>query len=71
MKVEYENGKTETWATNNTWKLSFDGPIRSDNEYDGEEYDARREQALKGWTRLVSTIASGRKPSAVPFLTVR
>ncbi|EKC53612.1 protein containing Bacterial alpha-L-rhamnosidase, partial [human gut metagenome] len=30
------------------WKLSFDGPIRSNNEYDGEEYDARREQALKG-----------------------
>lgn len=51
MKVEYENGKTETWATNNTWKLSFDGPIRSNNEYDGEEYDARREQALKGWTQ--------------------
>ena len=40
VKVEYENGKTETWATNNTWKLSFDGPIRSNNEYDGEEYDA-------------------------------
>lgn len=51
VKVEYENGKTETWATNNTWKLSFDGPIRSNNEYDGEEYDARREQALKGWTQ--------------------
>ena len=51
VKVEYENGMTETWATNNTWKLSFDGPIRSNNEYDGEEYDARREQALKGWTQ--------------------
>ena len=51
VKVEYENGKTETWATNNTWKLSFDGPIRSNNEYDGEEYDARRELALKGWTQ--------------------
>lgn len=50
VKVEYENGKTETWSTNNTWRLSFDGPIRSNNEYDGEEYDARKENNLKGWT---------------------
>lgn len=49
VRVEYEDGKTETWSTDNTWKLSFDGPIRSNNEYDGEEYDARKEDALQGW----------------------
>lgn len=49
VKVEYEDGKTETWSTNNTWKLSFEGPVRSNNEYDGEEYDARKEDALLGW----------------------
>lgn len=48
IKIEYTNGKTETWATDNTWKLSSDGPIRSNNEYDGEEYDAQKE--LAGWT---------------------
>lgn len=47
VRVEYEDGKTETWATNNSWRLTFDGPIRSNNEYDGEEYDARKE--MKGW----------------------
>lgn len=50
IKVEYTDGKTDTWATNNTWKLSYDGPIRSNNEYDGEEYDARKE--LTGWTTV-------------------
>ena len=49
VKVEYEDGKTDTWSTNNTWKLSFEGPVRSNNEYDGEEYDARKEDALLGW----------------------
>lgn len=46
--VEYENGDSETWATDARWKLSTDGPIRSNNEYDGEEYDARRE--FTNWT---------------------
>ena len=31
------------------WKLTTNGPIRANNEYDGEEYDARRE--MDGWSR--------------------
>lgn len=46
--IEYTDGQTETIATNNTWKLTADGPIRSNNEYDGEEYDSRKE--LTNWT---------------------
>lgn len=45
--IEYTDGTTETIASNITWKLTADGPIRSNNEYDGEEYDARKE--LTGW----------------------
>ena len=45
--VEYADGRQETWATDSKWKLTTDGPIRSSNEYDGEEYDARKE--LQGW----------------------
>ncbi|MBQ8674064.1 MAG: family 78 glycoside hydrolase catalytic domain [Bacteroides sp.] len=41
--VEYEDGTRETISTNTDWKLTADGPIRSNNEYDGEEYDARKE----------------------------
>lgn len=47
--VEYTDGTKETIASDTNWKLTADGPIRSNNEYDGEEYDARKE--LNGWTK--------------------
>ncbi|WP_294470528.1 family 78 glycoside hydrolase catalytic domain [uncultured Bacteroides sp.] len=47
--VEYTDGSKETIASNTSWKLSTEGPIRSNNEYDGEEYDARKE--LGNWTQ--------------------
>ena len=31
------------------WRLTTNGPIRANNEFDGEEYDARRE--MPGWSR--------------------
>lgn len=46
--VEYQNGERETIITDTSWKLSAQGPIRSNNEYDGEIYDARKE--MPGWT---------------------
>lgn len=45
--VEYTDGSSEIIRTDDTWKLTTDGPILSNNEYDGEEYDARKE--MKGW----------------------
>jgi alpha-L-rhamnosidase len=36
-------------VSDETWKLTANGPIRANNEYDGEEYDARME--LAGWNR--------------------
>nr|WP_315242857.1 glycoside hydrolase family 78 protein [uncultured Flavobacterium sp.] len=45
--VEYTDGTKDIIRTDDTWKLTTDGPILSNNEYDGEEYDARKE--LKGW----------------------
>lgn len=47
--VEYTDGSKETVSTNTSWKLTTEGPIRSNNEYDGEEYDARKE--LGNWTQ--------------------
>lgn len=41
--IEYTDGTSQTIASDTTWKLTADGPIRSNNEYDGEEYDARKE----------------------------
>ncbi len=46
--IEYTDGSRERVVTDETWKVTADGPIRSNNEYDGETYDARRE--LTGWT---------------------
>lgn len=45
--VEYTDGTKDIIRTDDTWKLTTDGPILSNNEYDGEEYDARKE--MKGW----------------------
>lgn len=48
--VEYLDGTSETISTDEKWKLTPDGPIRSNNEYDGEEYDARKE--LGNWATV-------------------
>lgn len=45
--VEYTDGSSEVLRTDNSWKMTADGPIRSNNEYDGERYDARKE--MPGW----------------------
>ncbi len=48
--VEYVDGSSERIRSDASWKLNADGPIRSNNEYDGEEYDARKE--FLGWTTV-------------------
>jgi alpha-L-rhamnosidase len=49
LEVEYTDGTKTVVYSDNTWKGTADGPIRSNNEYDGEEYDARKE--MPGWNR--------------------
>ena len=48
--IEYTDGKQDIIATDEKWKMTADGPIRSNNEYDGELYDARKEMA--GWATV-------------------
>ncbi len=47
MEIEYTDGSVNVITSDETWKFTADGPIRSNNEYDGEEYDARKE--MPGW----------------------
>lgn len=49
LEIEYADGEVQAVHSNNAyeWKATADGPIRANNEYDGEEYDARMEMA--GW----------------------
>ena len=49
LTIEYSDNTYETIGSDTSWKLTADGPIRSNNEYDGEEYDARKE--LTGWSQ--------------------
>lgn len=44
--VEYADGSTQRLTTDDSWKVTADGPIRANNEYDGEEYDARKELGM-------------------------
>lgn len=41
--VEYTDGSKQRLYTSNKWKATAEGPVRSNNEYDGEVYDARKE----------------------------
>lgn len=47
LEVEFTNGKTQMIVTDDSWRSTTDGPIRSAGIYDGEVYDARKE--AKGW----------------------
>ena len=49
--VEYTDGTTQRLQTDDKgWKVTANGPIRANNEYDGEEYDARME--MRGWSEV-------------------
>ena len=48
--ITFTDGTTKRISTDEKWKVTANGPIRSNNEYDGEEYDARQE--LTGWDQV-------------------
>jgi len=48
LEIEYEDGTGTTVVSDPSWKITTSGPIRENNEYDGEIYDARME--LTGWS---------------------
>jgi alpha-L-rhamnosidase len=47
LEIEYADGTKKIIVSDQSWKLNVDGPIRTNNEYDGEEYDAIKE--FTGW----------------------
>ena len=65
LRIEYADGTVQEIVTDETWKATDQGPIRANNEYDGEEYDARME--LAGWAEPGYNDAAwkaGRHPAA-------
>ncbi len=49
LEVEYADGSHQQVVSDGNWKVTADGPRRTNNEYDGEEYDARKE--MPGWDK--------------------
>ena len=63
LEIEYTDGTVQRVVSDETWKLNVDGPIRTNNEYDGEEYDATKE--LKGWNNIGYNDAAWMRPELV------
>ncbi len=63
LEIEYTDGSKKTIVSDESWKLHVDGPIRSNNEYDGEEYDATKE--FPGWNNTGFNDAQWLKPQLV------
>ncbi|MGE5520488.1 MAG: family 78 glycoside hydrolase catalytic domain [Candidatus Dadabacteria bacterium] len=49
LEIQYNDGTLKIFKSDQTWKVTADGPIRTNNEYDGEEYNAMKE--LNGWNK--------------------
>lgn len=47
LVIEYDDGNTQIIVTDDTWQVFADGPIRNDDMFLGEVYDATKEQL--GW----------------------
>lgn len=48
LEVEFEDGSKQTIVSDNSWKLTNNGPVRENNEFDGETYNANLE--LGSWS---------------------
>ena len=50
LELDFADGTRQTVVSDASWRLTADGPIQGNNEYDGESYDARRE--MSGWANV-------------------
>lgn len=48
LEINYKDGTESVVISNTDWKATADGPIRKNNEFDGETYDAFKE--MSGWS---------------------
>ncbi|PPG26296.1 hypothetical protein C5E10_17315 [Pseudoclavibacter sp. RFBG4] len=51
LEITYTDGSTESVATGPNWSYFGEGPITDSNLMDGENYDARLEPAVAGWSQ--------------------
>ena len=63
LEIEYADGSKTTVVSDDTWKVTSQGPIVANNEFDGEEYDARLEMA--GWNQNGFDDSAWKKPDVM------
>lgn len=49
LVIRYTDGSTQVIGTDESWQCYTDGPVRNDDMYNGEIYDAAKEQ--EGWNQ--------------------
>lgn len=49
LEVTYADGSSEIIVSDESWRITNQGPVRLNNLFDGEKYDARME--MDGWDR--------------------
>jgi alpha-L-rhamnosidase len=50
LNIQYSDGTRQNIVSDTTWRLTTNGPITANNEFDGEAYDARKE--MPGWNKV-------------------
>lgn len=48
LRLDHADGSVSEIASDESWKLTSDGPVLANSEYDGEEFDARKD--LGAWS---------------------
>jgi alpha-L-rhamnosidase len=64
LRLEYADGSVQDVVSDESWRVTTDGPTRANSEYDGEEYDARLEQ--DGWADAGFDAAKWQPAQVVP-----
>ncbi|MGJ7032245.1 family 78 glycoside hydrolase catalytic domain [Niabella hirudinis] len=63
LEITYADGSRKLIMSDDSWKFTADGPIRTNNEYDGEEYDANKE--FPGWATASFNDTKWQRPELV------
>ncbi len=64
LRLEHADGTVALVTSDDAWQVTDDGPIRANNEFDGEEYDARL--SLGGWDQPGYAAAAWHLAEVVP-----
>jgi len=64
LRLDYADGTSHIISTDESWKVTDRGPVRENNEYDGEIYDARLE--MSGWSEPGFAAAGWRQAEELP-----